>query len=76
MQIESDSLIPIEQHFRVSAGPGSGKTHWLILHIKNVLAHSERLAKTRKIVCITYTNVASETILYRLGVVGQTCILA
>lgn len=66
-QITSDSLIPIEQHFRVSAGPGAGKTHWLINHIKNVLHTSDRLQKTRKIACITYTNVAVETILKRLG---------
>ena len=66
-QITSDSLIPIEQHFRVSAGPGAGKTHWLINHIKNVLHTSSRLQNTRKIACITYTNVAVETILKRLG---------
>ncbi|BBO66622.1 hypothetical protein DSCA_05520 [Desulfosarcina alkanivorans] len=36
--IDSDSEIPdIERHFRVFAGPGAGKTHWLIKHIKNVV---------------------------------------
>ncbi len=65
--ITSDDLIPIEQHFRVSAGPGAGKTHWLVNHIKNVLHTSSRLCKTRKIACITYTNIAVATILYRLG---------
>ena len=64
--INSDTLIPIEEHFRVSAGPGAGKTYWLVNHIKNVLHNSERLGKTRKIACITYTNVAVETILSRL----------
>jgi ATP-dependent DNA helicase UvrD/PcrA len=66
-QINSDTLIPIEEHFRISAGPGAGKTHWLINHIKNVLHQSARLSKTRKIACITYTNVAVETIVRRLG---------
>jgi DNA helicase II / ATP-dependent DNA helicase PcrA len=66
-QIDSDTLIPIEEHFRISAGPGAGKTHWLINHIKNVLHQSARLSKTRKIACITYTNVAVETIVRRLG---------
>ena len=64
-QITSDYLIPIEQlekHFRVSAGPGAGKTYWLVNHIKHILHTSERLGKTRKIGCITYTNVAVETI--------------
>lgn len=65
--ITSADLIPIEQHFRVSAGPGAGKTYWLINHIKNVLYTSFRLCKTRKIACITYTNIAVETILTRLG---------
>lgn len=65
--INSDVLIPIEQHFRVSAGPGAGKTYWLVGHIKNVLHTSNRLEKTRKIACITYTNIAVETILCRLG---------
>lgn len=66
-QINSDQMIPIEQNFRVSAGPGAGKTHWLTNHIKNVLHNSSRLAKSRKIACITYTNIAVEIILDRLG---------
>lgn len=64
--ITSNDLIPIEQHFRVYAGPGAGKTYWLVNHIKNVLHTSLRLSKTRKIACITYTNIAVATILYRL----------
>ncbi|UOR04882.1 ATP-dependent helicase [Hymenobacter aerilatus] len=66
--IDSNSSIDIEQHFRVSAGPGAGKTHWLINHIKNVLHESKRLQKTRKIACITYTNIGAETIKARLGI--------
>jgi DNA helicase-2/ATP-dependent DNA helicase PcrA len=67
-RITSDSsLTDIEHHFRVSAGPGAGKTHWLVEHIRNVSHHSNRLGKTRKIACITYTNIAVETILSRLG---------
>lgn len=66
-QINSDSwLIDIEQNFRVSAGPGAGKTHWLIEHIQNVLRRSKRLTKGRKIACITYTNIGVDTILERL----------
>jgi len=51
----------------VSAGPGAGKTYWLVNHIKNVLHNSDKLFITRKIACITYTNIAVETILKRLG---------
>jgi DNA helicase-2/ATP-dependent DNA helicase PcrA len=67
IQMSSESNIPIEQSFKVFAGPGAGKTHWLVNHIKNVLTRSERLGKNRKIVCITYTNVAVGVILGRLG---------
>ncbi|OAB33756.1 DNA helicase UvrD [Paenibacillus macquariensis subsp. macquariensis] len=67
IEINSEFLIPLENHFRVAAGPGAGKTYWLVQHIKNVLHHSQRLRKTRKIACITYTNIAVETILNRLG---------
>lgn len=68
IQIDSNKrLDDIEHHFKVSAGPGAGKTHWLVEHIRNVLHHSNRLSKIRKIACITYTNIAVETILTRLG---------
>lgn len=63
----NDIIQDIESHFKVFAGPGAGKTYWLINHIKNVLYKSQKLHKTRKIACITYTNTAVETILYRLG---------
>ena len=66
ISIKSDSIIPTEHHFRVSAGPGAGKTHWLVNHIKNVLHNSARLGKSRKVACITFTNTAVDTILGRL----------
>lgn len=62
-----DKLGDIEHHFRVLAGPGAGKTHWLVNHIKHVLHTSERLGKNRKVACITYTNTAVEIIRDRLG---------
>lgn len=64
----SDTLLSnIETHFKVIAGPGAGKTRWLINHIINVAQNSSRLATARKIACITYTNVGVETIISRLG---------
>jgi DNA helicase II / ATP-dependent DNA helicase PcrA len=57
----------IEQHFKIIAGPGAGKTRWLCNHIKNVLNKSERLKKTRKVACITYTNIGVDTILKKIG---------
>lgn len=70
--INSDTTISdIESHFKVSAGPGAGKTYWLVNHIKNVLHNSDKLYRTRKIACITYTNIAVQTILKRLGTSSQ-----
>jgi DNA helicase-2/ATP-dependent DNA helicase PcrA len=70
--IKSDTTISdIESHFKVSAGPGAGKTYWLVNHIKNILHNSDKLYRTRKIACITYTNIAVETILKRLGTSSQ-----
>lgn len=66
--IDSNYSLPdIEQHFKVFAGPGAGKTRFLVNHIKNILNNSTRLKIQAKIACITYTNVATETILKRVG---------
>jgi DNA helicase-2/ATP-dependent DNA helicase PcrA len=67
MIITSKDKICIEEDFKVEAGPGAGKTEFLVNHIKNVLQNSKRMACTRKVACITYTNTAVETILKRLG---------
>lgn len=65
--ITSDSKINIDENFKIEAGPGAGKTQFLIHHIKNVVQNSKRLRKTGKIACITYTNSAAENIVKRLG---------
>lgn len=64
--ITADTKIEIEKHFKVVAGPGAGKTRFLVNHIKNVLANSMRLGKNRKIACITYTNVGVDTLIGRV----------
>ncbi len=64
--ITSEERIPIDEPFKVSAGPGAGKTHWLIGHIRDVIAHSKRLGAVKKVACITYTNVGTDTISRRL----------
>lgn len=61
-----DTLDNIEKNFRVYAGPGAGKTTWLISHLERVLRNSKRLGKTSQIGCITYTNVAADEIVNRL----------
>ena len=66
--IESDThLDDVDHHLRVFAGPGAGKTFWLVKHIKDVLARSNRLTAPAKIACISYTNVAAGNILQELG---------
>ena len=66
MIIESRTKISIENDFKVEAGPGAGKTEFLINHIINVIQNSKRLTSSRKIACITYTNTGVETIVKRL----------
>ena len=65
--ITSDDSIDIDQNFRISAGPGAGKTRRLVRHIQHILADSRRLDRTRKIACVTYTNVGVDTIKKRLS---------
>lgn len=67
MNITSKDTIHIEESFKVAAGPGAGKTDFLVGHIKNVVRHSNRLSCARKVACITYTNTGVSTILQRLG---------
>lgn len=65
-------LPDIERHFKITAGPGAGKTTWLagregqIGHIQHVINTSTRLGKVKKIGCITYTNIAAKTISAKL----------
>ena len=56
-----------EKHFKVFAGPGAGKTHLIIENIKNIVQNSKKVDKDlRKILCITYTNIAADEITKRL----------
>jgi|694.fasta_scaffold68066_2 DNA helicase-2/ATP-dependent DNA helicase PcrA len=63
----SDRLEDIEHHFRVTAGPGSGKTHWLIGHVRQVAHESQRITPCSRIGVISYTNTAVLEIQRRLG---------
>lgn len=68
LEIDSGTfLTDIERHFRVVAGPGAGKTYWLVNHIKQVVARSKRLSPASRIACISYTNVAVHEIVTQLG---------
>lgn len=67
MRISSLDNININNHFKVAAGPGSGKTTFLINHINNIIENSDKISNYRKICCITYTNVAVDNILKNLN---------
>ena len=60
-------------HARVYAGPGAGKTHFLVQNIRNVVESDDLIRKSssRKVLCITYTNAAVKEISDRLGPVSN-----
>jgi len=66
--ITSDTLLlSTDRHARVTAGPGAGKTYWLVEHTKNVLCRSKKLHTHARVAVITYTNVAADELRKRLG---------
>lgn len=48
--------------FKIAAGPGAGKTTWLVNHVQNVISNSIKLGKTKKVACITYTRIGADTV--------------
>lgn len=71
IKIESSDIFTSEQltkHMKIYAGPGAGKTHFLIENIKNIVKTNDRISKSkaRKVLCITYTNSAVDEIKQRL----------
>jgi DNA helicase-2/ATP-dependent DNA helicase PcrA len=56
------TLDKIDIPFKISAGPGAGKTTWLVSHVQNVLKNSDKLGKTQKVACITYTRMGADTV--------------
>ena len=71
-EIESGTILTTEQlqnHAKIYAGPGAGKTHFLVENVKNIAINHSTISKSnmRKVLCITYTNAAVEEITYRLN---------
>lgn len=69
--ITSDYILGVEQlknHSKIYAGPGAGKTYFLVENVKNIITTNENIAnsKARKVLCITYTNAAVNEIRRRL----------
>lgn len=71
-EIESGTILTAEQlqnHVKIYAGPGAGKTHFLVENVKNIVTNHPIVAqsRSRKVLCITYTNAAVEEIIRRLN---------
>ena len=64
----------IKNNIRVFAGPGAGKTHFLVENIKNIISTNKKItgSKNRKVLCITYTNAAVDEIRRRLDRFSDT----
>jgi len=47
----------LEKHAKVYAGPGAGKTHFLVENIKNIVTTNSLITQSRmrKVLCVTYT---------------------
>lgn len=65
--IHSEDVQDFNTCIKVMAGPGAGKTHWLIGQIKYILSNAKDLGLGRKVGYITYTNKAAENILSHVG---------
>ena len=70
-KLTSSTILSEEQlnhSFKVFAGPGAGKTHFLVENIKKIVSTNEIITKSRsrKLACITYTNAAVNEIKHRL----------
>jgi len=71
IEITSSHIFTPEQlakHSKIYAGPGAGKTHFLVENVKNIVSTNPLITKshTRKVLCITYTNAAVDEIKHRL----------
>lgn len=71
IEITSGDILTVEQltmHSKIFAGPGAGKTHFLVENVKNIVTTHPHVAQSRarKVLCITYTNAAVEEIARRM----------
>lgn len=71
IEIKSGDLLSFEQlkhHVKIYAGPGAGKTYFIVENIKNIIRTDSKIkeSKQRKVLCITYTNAAVDEIKSRL----------
>lgn len=58
----------LENHSKIYAGPGAGKTYFFVENVKNIVTTNDKIvqSKAKKVLCITYTNAAVDEIKRRL----------
>ena len=66
-EIKSGDILNLESinsNKKIYAGPGAGKTYFLINNIKEMFKRDTKIygSKSKKILCITYTNSAVDEI--------------
>ena len=71
IEITSEDIFTPEKlksHFKIYAGPGAGKTHFLVENVKNIVTQNSAIveSRSRKVLCVTYTNAAVDEIKKRL----------
>lgn len=71
IKITSSDIFSIDQlayHSKIYAGPGAGKTHFLVENVKNIVTTNPLItqSRARRVLCITYTNAAVDEIKRRL----------
>lgn len=71
IEVTSEYIFTPEQlksHFKIYAGPGAGKTHFLVENVKNIVTQNPVIvgSRSRKVLCVTYTNAAVDEIKRRL----------
>ena len=71
IKITSGDIFNAEQlacHSKIYAGPGAGKTHFLVENVKNIVTTNPLIIQScaRRVLCITYTNAAVDEIKRRL----------
>ena len=67
IEMTSGDIFTPEQlsyHAKVYAGPGAGKTHFLVENVKNIIANNPQIvqSRARKVLCVTYINAAVDEI--------------
>lgn len=76
VEIKSNDIFShkqFEKHSKIYAGPGAGKTYFLVQNVKEIITKNPLITEShdRKVLCVTYTNAAVDEIKRRLDTFGE-----